>query len=903
MRTRMLDVGDKRRAEEFLNRTLDTSFGIGYRKDYQLDQWIDWLGKINEIEPDNAVERISNFVTAIENLEDSIESRPLMLAARRLLAVTSKTSPFIANRLFFRFLDKGIIGFQSGLRSLMMETLNQPDQPSDVWMRVFVEVVIPFDPDGDTKLVETVVLKSATTTNREGLIAIATSLVSQIRRLSPPSARPKWFRGLSEGLFAVGISPANIGLNEDDLNLDPSEAASSRCLTLNDGSQLIDTDIELSQVESFDDVRALKEMESQDSFFDWTRVVSTMVPKIQDVETLEDLASLFLGSWHVSNVLSVISTRIAELGQSERAWEIANDAYRASSDYGWGKWYDGGTRLNAVRAMKNADRDRATQLIYDSIAEDFAKHPELLTLDWSALENIVELTDTSDKTAEIWAEVEAYTDELLRTDPDPKLIEMFDASTSKDTPDAALVEFMAELLDHPCLSLAQAAQRGIGNLLIQGNPDVADILDGCLSTSEGHQERVLILIDAVSRRNPESVSWLRTRVHELNESDNWSIRLKAQSIAGNCGWPIVDSDGAMKPLPPIFGLTLLEDAAENRIAAPFDTWIERIAEMANVDANNLSRRVRNKMDILAPHNHEWTEQAEELIATSLRRVGLQMPHSSVRYRIAQRALHHAVAELADANRISVQDQLILANRLSDYDPDMVLTDPCDRPNQIRSIVRLNFNDDRQEWLENARESLPSTEWNADDGRIVVAEVTRLKKSGNYYKPTESRFCIVGPSDLAEEERESDPARIFAPMFKGLVSQYPRATPNARPSTLAVRNIHFGYDSPGADWLAFNPETARQLGWSQLGDGIFRWVDDKGDTMVESVWWADGKFEFEPTGRDHGEVGEGWIVVATEAAVEQIVERFGPLSRMSIVQRSVVENGRPETNSATSTRPI
>ena len=63
-------------------------FGVGYRNDYQMNRWIDWLDKINEVEPEQAAGRISRFAHAIRDLDDSSESKTVISAAERLIATT-----------------------------------------------------------------------------------------------------------------------------------------------------------------------------------------------------------------------------------------------------------------------------------------------------------------------------------------------------------------------------------------------------------------------------------------------------------------------------------------------------------------------------------------------------------------------------------------------------------------------------------------------------------------------------------------------------------------------------------------------------------------------------------------------------------------------------------------------
>jgi hypothetical protein len=55
-------------------------------------------------------------------------------------------------------------------------------------------------------------------------------------------------------------------------------------------------------------------------------------------------------------------------------------------------------------------------------------------------------------------------------------------------------------------------------------------------------------------------------------------------------------------------------------------------------------------------------------------------------------------------------------------------------------------------------------------------------------------------------------------------------------------------------------------------------------MVESIWWADGFTGHFPSHFDD-EVGEGWLVVASQAAWDAIKSQLGPLKRRVHIERS------------------
>ncbi len=72
--------------------------------------------------------------------------------------------------------------------------------------------------------------------------------------------------------------------------------------------------------------------------------------------------------------------------------------------------------------------------------------------------------------------------------------------------------------------------------------------------------------------------------------------------------------------------------------------------------------------------------------------------------------------------------------------------------------------------------------------------------------------------------------------------------------------------------------------------MFKWVDSQNRPMVESIWWQDGRMELLTTGLASVEVGEGWLVFASEPALDLIQRKFGPLLRKSMIVRQYKENG-------------
>jgi hypothetical protein len=117
-----------------------------------------------------------------------------------------------------------------------------------------------------------------------------------------------------------------------------------------------------------------------------------------------------------------------------------------------------------------------------------------------------------------------------------------------------------------------------------------------------------------------------------------------------------------------------------------------------------------------------------------------------------------------------------------------------------------------------------------------------------------------------------------------MSEYGELKVDDKVNVLIIQNVTYGFDSSGSDWLALNPFIGHRLGWQLSKDGLFRWVDVAGNTMVESLWWLDGQVEQSPPHLNN-EVGEGWLVVASQSAWDLIKAKHGVLRQIAKIERT------------------
>ena len=121
-------------------------------------------------------------------------------------------------------------------------------------------------------------------------------------------------------------------------------------------------------------------------------------------------------------------------------------------------------------------------------------------------------------------------------------------------------------------------------------------------------------------------------------------------------------------------------------------------------------------------------------------------------------------------------------------------------------------------------------------------------------------------------------------------------------SLIVTNYGIEFDSPGANWIALNPQIGKEMGWHFDANGLFRWIDNVGEVMAESIWWIDG-YPIYNLNHLEAEVGTGWIAAISEMALNMIKENFRKLNRVSLIERSFYEEGRKAEKTATKLNQI
>jgi hypothetical protein len=228
-----------------------------------------------------------------------------------------------------------------------------------------------------------------------------------------------------------------------------------------------------------------------------------------------------------------------------------------------------------------------------------------------------------------------------------------------------------------------------------------------------------------------------------------------------------------------------------------------------------------------------------------------------------------------------------------YDPAFILERPDERPSYIdqmggifceHSILRLSDG-----WVESPSESLSLLGLDAPDDRIIIGERTRHRLIEDKW-PEEERVSVVKAGQAEGLWDRLDVQDGHPPFIRVNGVQIEDYLDVRLPNNhLVIANDPYSCETSGARWLALNPAVGKALGWRPAPGRWFRWQDQAGNLVVESVWWNDGPMQ-QFAERLHTVVGGGWLVLVTKSGFEEIERAAGQLSRGGVVWRSMGWHG-------------
>lgn len=323
-----------------------------------------------------------------------------------------------------------------------------------------------------------------------------------------------------------------------------------------------------------------------------------------------------------------------------------------------------------------------------------------------------------------------------------------------------------------------------------------------------------------------------------------------------------------------------------KIQLPYFEWVSR---QADLPIENVVQRAAQIVRYLTQED-EWAARGEKWLRNRFNLAGLEYTYIRPRATIARRAFFHIVAELADAGRLKVADLVEMKPTFDYYDPDMFFIKTGPRPEFVFPMPGGRHRENVAVAPgSGGRDGVPMAQ--TPDGLIVLGEYTEIKGL-EWETPTVIRQSVISTEPPSEKEGRYS---FFHRTSFCLIEDYSQLRVRQPSPSLVIRHEGRMYDSPGPEWMAFNPELARDVGWTPTSEAVFGWADEKGRLMVWSIWWEDGLYQSQPP-KFYNDVGEGWAVVGLPEALETIAAHIDShLKQYVRIEESQRENGERKTN--------
>lgn len=906
-----IEIDEVGYAYKTLKKMYNVSFGVYEEKDYQLEEWINWLDKFIEINPGRAEELITYFAEHITLISEYVGASTYYGASKRLLTATFRWNPFKAIELSLWLLDQMMITQDEIIDIFLEETLKSDN--ADIYLTIFTltKFLFPITTHSNHVVIDLLLKEINAKFGTEKATEAASYLVSKVRIYAEKDDRPTWFYLIKKSMDNLGLNIKDAGIKSKDIQLKENDGFTYNLLKLENST--LDENAVKNRVSSMDDFIELLRAGTKESYFDWTPIINKLLNDLnsEDILKLSDIIIKHenIRDYEIPELLSSISQALSNNDDLGLAIKIGKESLKFSEPRGWGNW--GGTsRIEAFKALIKADKDQFRPILYETLINDLKNRnidPKTVTFN---LDQILPLITDEIPIKDIWPELENHIHILFENYPSNDFVPFkFNEENVKKNASEALAHFIVSCVNHPVRLLSQMSIHISANLLLKGDKSIQNSINEFLEKNESYQENILIILDAVSLKDHRKVEIYREKIIELQNSPNYLIRRIAWSLCRCIGCNFAKEKNKTIKLPKIYyeqlqnrniferrndverpiGEPLLDSEDPMELIAPFNFHVHVISQVSGIPEINLCHRAVQIMNQLENHDL-WSSEGERKLRTFLDSSGLRFSFIRPRAVVTRRAIFHIISELIDGDVLNPFNLVDIDQFFKFYDPFMIMKEPSKRPQYVETAYE---EEPIQEWMENLSDSIYKTNFKIFDGMFILAENTKLKFIDHNSKTEirKSHLIFNSNKNLNQEIGDS----FFYKVNLCNLNEYLDENPQTEPIPLIIQNRAHEYDSRGSNWIALNPIIAYQLGWSLDDSGLFRWVDEDGKLMIESVWWVDGILDkFKPT---FYEVGEGWLILASKDAIKAIKSQYGLIKRFINVERNYYDdNGFLKSNS-------
>lgn len=843
------------RAERAMTRVVDDSFAVGYRKDYQLSEWIPLLRpKLNADGGDLYFTWLGERLVA---LDDQLEGGATHHAGKILVGLRAETSLGAARRLA-RVLESGGVFDVDDVVMTLLEA--SADSGEHAWWLALRELLCPLGV-GPPRGID----RAVTAVNTDvDLIRELQQTLERVAIEGRPSLRVRWRSAIKDAAATVGIAGNQIGITDSELEYsDESPSPEWQSTTTDDQREDLPR--------SFEEMLDLLERGDTDY-----RLRSAILASVTDAqEALVDrLLAAVSGTDDEARVLAAIARRRYERGDTDEAWSAARAVLTGGTARDWSRSWGGGPVLDAIAILKEIDPEQARPRVFARFAALASQDQFLLTEVGREIGKYVEVFAPLDYD-ELAQDVLDYLEELLGS-PQSGAGEGDTAPEdggSSTTINDVVRGLAVELLASPYKLAWTCAQRAALALHRSSAPS-EPLLTAAFDDPGVPAGRVLALAEAEITEGRTLDERVIERIDALARSPRLDEREAAGRILDRCGRERPALPG--RPLPSGLRLELpTRIGTSESVVDSIGRSVQEILELHEHEISTLASLARVDEDAL---RERVLRRAIELRAlTAPDRADRLLGWAYVRpaARSVFTALAEVAAEIVDAGIVPSRAACRALDLGALYDLHLLLTRPRRRPTAVVAAIP-----------ESERKPYIDGDWL---GGLTGADARLSRLVDGWHVLGESTLVRQLERQLPEERRHQgltlDADHRIPFLRSHVTAQDLHQTDPRINGALLVRGTYRPIESE-QEWLALNPSAATDAGLVANREDPLGW-NLGGAPAVRSVWWRSG-FAYWDASSAHDEVGEGWLVLATTDAIARLRDAFPEAS----IAWSVTRTWRP-----------
>ncbi|MFI7650347.1 hypothetical protein ACIBTZ_30335 [Micromonospora sp. NPDC049460] len=870
-------AGNLQRAEEAVRSALRASWGPGFHHDdRQLTAWLDWLSAAaadNVLKLEEFLEAArcyaGRLVAANDAGEDAAE------AAAQLIKMVWSADPALSTTLAESLCETGIIEENDAIEAVLLGSARDSRVPVELAAVAAAELLIP----------------------------LRRQPSNEVRRAIEQRLDPQTPRAVATIDDAIAVW--SVPEDPDSPNSDGSHSPSPTVASTERGKVPALAASPTSVTALLAEMRRISQAEAEPR--DWGPAVEAVaggrVTRAVAEALLNEASRLRLDG----EALGGIAAMAAQAGLAETAAGVLADALARTPAYGWIRHYDGGSRLNLLRAALRHRDPTIARLAASDLAGALSTGALSGQIQPIDLRRILETIVGEHAVASAWQQVAEHLDmyaPAAHQVPGPD-----EPVAAASTPVEALLRWVAGYFGHPVRPRDFGARHVLHAGLAMALPEAETVL--AESNSFGGWQAEAALHTLAVHRPPRAAlsSALAESIATAAASDDAICRDLARQLCARHG--LAAPIPSMRPLartyelalPPLpvraapetdsRGVPMIDMHDPQQILAPFDEPLRLAARIAGLpEEATLHRAAAIAIALDVP----WLRGGHQAHATRLTTRGQRHAYRPWAFMAGRRALGIVLAELADAGALERGIAApSYAMGLIDEVLMHVVPEPLDGTTPAPWRAPTDASYDVRGWCKQAAHAARTYATAAEvASTYVLAESTEWVRL-EWGKPEECR-TIQTAHGLADAGGVMLPPRELWEKSFTPANGYLRARDLTwTDEQLVVEGWEMYTDPPLYRWLALHPAVGHHLGWTPDLSELFCWNGDDGTWRARSIRRARGQLSHQPPG--HAYCAEGWQVVLSNTGLAELRQAFGPLRRNLLVQRTLPARPREDRPAA------